>query len=139
VLSELGATTDIALWSNIEVGLGIFAGSLAALRPLLRAIHQKGRHYLSEQYANTSRSTDLNKSFKRMPSEQSGNLSRKFGVEDGGVTLTTVHSMGVYLADPSENGSDTALNQSPRIKDLSREYRVQKTFEVTTSVSGGNV
>jgi hypothetical protein len=139
LLIGLGATTDIALWSNIEVGLGIFAGSLAALRPLLRVIHQKSRQYLSEQYANTSRSNDLNKSFKRMPSEQSGNLSRKFGLQDGGITLTTVHSMGGYLADPSENGSDTALNQLPRIKDSSREYRVQKTFEVTTSGPGGNV
>ncbi|PYH92397.1 hypothetical protein BO71DRAFT_442471 [Aspergillus ellipticus CBS 707.79] len=32
----LYATTPIAIWSNIETGLGIFAGSLATLRPLLR-------------------------------------------------------------------------------------------------------
>ena len=30
------ATIEIAIWSNIEVGLGITAGSLATLRPLLR-------------------------------------------------------------------------------------------------------
>ncbi|KAL4997378.1 hypothetical protein BDV10DRAFT_169538 [Aspergillus recurvatus] len=32
----LYATIEIAIWSNIEVGLGITAGSLATLRPLLR-------------------------------------------------------------------------------------------------------
>ncbi|KAI3054688.1 hypothetical protein CBS147353_11403 [Aspergillus niger] len=32
----LYATVEIALWSNIECGLGITAGSLATLRPLLR-------------------------------------------------------------------------------------------------------
>ncbi|RAL05380.1 putative integral membrane protein [Aspergillus ibericus CBS 121593] len=32
----LYATVEIALWSNIEIGLGITAGSLATLRPLLR-------------------------------------------------------------------------------------------------------
>lgn len=30
------ATIEIAIWSNIEAGLGITAGSLATLRPLLR-------------------------------------------------------------------------------------------------------
>ncbi|PWY66526.1 hypothetical protein BO94DRAFT_613772 [Aspergillus sclerotioniger CBS 115572] len=31
-------TYEIAVWSNVEVGLGIFAGSLATLHPLLRHI-----------------------------------------------------------------------------------------------------
>ncbi|KAE8150638.1 hypothetical protein BDV25DRAFT_139637 [Aspergillus avenaceus] len=35
----LYATVDIAVWSNIETGLGIIAGSMATLRPLLRMIH----------------------------------------------------------------------------------------------------
>ncbi|CAG8289227.1 unnamed protein product [Penicillium salamii] len=34
----LYATIQIAIWSNIEAGLGITAGSLATLRPLLRVI-----------------------------------------------------------------------------------------------------
>ncbi|PYH95661.1 integral membrane protein [Aspergillus ellipticus CBS 707.79] len=32
----LYATVEIAIWSNIEIGLGITAGSLATLRPLVR-------------------------------------------------------------------------------------------------------
>ncbi|OGE50553.1 hypothetical protein PENARI_c016G09952 [Penicillium arizonense] len=38
----LYATVQIAYWSNLEVGLGITAGSLATLRPLLR--HWLGTH-----------------------------------------------------------------------------------------------
>ncbi|PYH49734.1 putative integral membrane protein [Aspergillus saccharolyticus JOP 1030-1] len=38
----LYATVEIALWSNIETGLGITAGSLATLRPLVR--HWLGSH-----------------------------------------------------------------------------------------------
>lgn len=138
VLTYPGATTDIALWSNIEVGLGIFAGSVAALRPLLRLIHNKGRQYLDDQYPNTSRlySNDHNKSFKRMPSEQSGNLARNFGMQNNGITLTSVHSTGGYYTNGKETGSDDALNQSLPIQDPSREYRVQKTFEVTTTENG---
>ncbi|KAJ5567140.1 hypothetical protein N7535_006446 [Penicillium sp. DV-2018c] len=34
----LYATVQIAIWSNIELGLGITAGSLATLRPLLRIV-----------------------------------------------------------------------------------------------------
>lgn len=30
------ATTDISIWSNVEAGLGITAGSLVTLRPLFR-------------------------------------------------------------------------------------------------------
>jgi hypothetical protein len=139
ILIDLGATTDIALWSNIEIGLGIFAGSMAALRPLLRLIHNKGRQYLGYQYPNTSRlrSDDKSKSFKRMPSEQSGNLAKKFGSQNNGITLTTVHSTGVYASGGgSGNGSDDDLNPLPGIQDLHREYRVQKTFEVTTTKGG---
>lgn len=41
-LCRLDATVEIALWSNIETGLGITAGSLATLRPLVR--HWLGSH-----------------------------------------------------------------------------------------------
>ena len=33
-----GATVDIAIWSNVEMGLAIAAGSLATLRPLVRMV-----------------------------------------------------------------------------------------------------
>ena len=37
----VGATTYVAMWSNIEQGLAITSGSLATLRPLLRLITRK--------------------------------------------------------------------------------------------------
>ncbi|KAF7585905.1 hypothetical protein BBP40_009887 [Aspergillus hancockii] len=46
----LYATVGIAVWSNIETGLGIFAGSLATLRPLLRMLRPgTGRSYFENQ------------------------------------------------------------------------------------------
>lgn len=35
---RLDATTDVAIWSTVEPGIGITAGSLATLRPLLQTI-----------------------------------------------------------------------------------------------------
>lgn len=37
----LGATIDIAIWSTVEQGLAITAGSLATTRPLLRRVFEK--------------------------------------------------------------------------------------------------
>jgi hypothetical protein len=43
VLTLLGSTTDIAIWSSVEQGLAITAGSLATLRPLFFiAMHKLG-------------------------------------------------------------------------------------------------
>jgi hypothetical protein len=40
---ELVSTTDLAIWSSVEVGLGIIAGSIATFRPLLRIALRKTR------------------------------------------------------------------------------------------------
>ncbi|KAL3443361.1 hypothetical protein BJX65DRAFT_320602 [Aspergillus insuetus] len=48
----LYATVEIAIWSNIEAGLGITAGSLATLRPLLR--HWLGTTTSDGDYNNAS-------------------------------------------------------------------------------------
>jgi hypothetical protein len=37
------STTDLAIWSTIEVGLGVIAGSMATFRPLLRVILGKAK------------------------------------------------------------------------------------------------
>jgi hypothetical protein len=135
VCPVLGATTDIALWANIEVGLGIFASCLAALRPLLRAVLGKSRPYISAHYQNSDRlrSNDLHSSpFKRNFPEQIADPARKFRPQNKDITLTTVHSMaGAY----DRNGSDDHLNQLPQIQNPKQEYLVQKTFEVTATES----
>jgi hypothetical protein len=43
ILTQSGSTTDIAIWSSVEQGLAITAGSLATLRPLFFiAMHKLG-------------------------------------------------------------------------------------------------
>ncbi|RAL09400.1 uncharacterized protein BO97DRAFT_351961 [Aspergillus homomorphus CBS 101889] len=56
----LYATTPIAIWSNIETGLGIFAGSMATLRPLLRKFRPSTSH-------NTWPSSSRGKRSRSMP------------------------------------------------------------------------
>ena len=135
VCPVLGATTDIALWANIEVGLGIFASCLATLRPLLRVVLGQSRSYLSAPYQNSDRlrSNDPHSSpFKRNVPEQIADPARRFRLQNNGITLTTVHSMaGGY----DRNGSDDHLNQLPQIQNPKQEYLVQKTFEVTATES----
>jgi hypothetical protein len=50
--AQTDATVEIAIWSNIEAGLGITAGSLATLRPLLR--HWLGTSTSDGDYNNAS-------------------------------------------------------------------------------------
>ena len=59
------ATTDLALWTNIEVGLGILASSLATLRPLFRVVRKASREMPTDdcQHSNNIR---LN-GYKRRP------------------------------------------------------------------------
>jgi hypothetical protein len=48
------ATTDIALWTNIEVGLGILASSLATLRPLIRVVRNSSRQEPTDPYQHSN-------------------------------------------------------------------------------------
>ncbi|KKK15858.1 hypothetical protein ARAM_003880 [Aspergillus rambellii] len=51
----LYATTDISIWSNVEAGLGITAGSLVTLRPLFRWF--RGTDYAHSQSKGGKRTT----------------------------------------------------------------------------------
>lgn len=53
-LGEPGATTDVAIWSTIELGLAISAASLVTLRPLLNQISWK-LGFGSDQRSSPSR------------------------------------------------------------------------------------
>ena len=66
----------------------------------------------------------------------SGDLARKFGPPNSGITMTTIQSSARgYDANGSGNGSDDVLNQLPQIEDPKQQYLVQKTFEVTATES----
>ncbi|KAF2740798.1 hypothetical protein EJ04DRAFT_518570 [Polyplosphaeria fusca] len=48
--------TNIAIWSTVEPGVGIIAGCLATLRPLLRSFLSKARLLQSEKHSSRGRS-----------------------------------------------------------------------------------
>ncbi|OOF95330.1 hypothetical protein ASPCADRAFT_406135 [Aspergillus carbonarius ITEM 5010] len=162
----LYATVEIALWSNIEVGLGITAGSLATLRPLLRQwLGSSADHnYDASPFPGPSGSRPLGVN-------KSGGVGRSHdrpyplgSLDDTGVqgrlrpdklavTVTTIQSQ----VDPdtrlwrggSSNSSEERLTGSAgsggrnhgtimEHGDLELGLGIHRTFEVTqTSSSGG--
>lgn len=122
----LGATTDIALWTDIEVGLGIFASCLATLRPLLRVMLNK-----SEQSHRQSDRLPSNNPFERNFIEQGAGGAGKFRPNNIGITLATVHT----TAGGYDNGSDDHLNRPLPIHNAKQEYMAPKSFEVTITES----
>ncbi|KAJ5783546.1 uncharacterized protein N7518_009223 [Penicillium psychrosexuale] len=139
----LYATYQIAIWSNVEAGLGITAGSLATLRPLLRM--WTGSH--SDPYYNN------NSGFpSAFPGGRSRSASRQLGggdnrpfplgsLDDSGhrlrpdklaVTVTTIHSQrdpnDLYSTSPTSSEERlTSDRSSPRNIGLG----IHRTFEVT--------
>lgn len=139
----LDATYQIAIWSNVEAGLGITAGSLATLRPLLRM--WTGSH--SDPYYNN------NSGFpSAFPGGRSRSASRQLGgcdnrpfplgsLDDSGhrlrpdklaVTVTTIHSQrdpnDLYSTSPTSSEERlTSDRSSPRDIGLG----IHRTFEVT--------
>lgn len=66
ILTHTDATTDISIWSNVEAGLGITAGSLVTLRPLFR-------WFRGDSYARTYSAKRTTGSFPL--SSMNGNLT----------------------------------------------------------------
>ncbi|PWY95436.1 putative integral membrane protein [Aspergillus sclerotioniger CBS 115572] len=162
----LYATVEIALWSNIEVGLGITAGSLATLRPLLRQwLGSSADHnYDASPFPGPSGSRPLNLN-------KSGGVGRSHdrpyplgSLDDTGVqgrlrpdklavTVTTIQSQVDPDTRPwrggTSNSSEERLTGSAgsggrshgtimENGDLELGLGIHRTFEVTqTSSSGG--
>ncbi|KAA8894842.1 putative integral membrane protein [Sphaerosporella brunnea] len=123
----LWATTDIALWTDIEVGLGIFASCLATLRPLFILVaRSRSQRGLTDNYQHSGRLPPNNHPFKHNFIEQGVDGAQMFRPQNMGITLTTVH------AGYDGNGSDELLTQPPQIHNPRQEYRVHRTFGVTT-------
>ncbi|KAJ5689453.1 hypothetical protein N7462_003845 [Penicillium macrosclerotiorum] len=143
----LYATYQIAIWSNIEAGLGITAGSLATLRPLLR-------HWLGSR--NDSRYPS------GFPGESSAHRARRSnsrgmplgsleGSARGGlrpdklaVMVTNIESQrdteNTWVGPSSPNSSEERLtvNQSSLPTPKKFEVGVHQTFEVTQAPAEGD-
>ncbi|KAK9648822.1 hypothetical protein V6Z96_005891 [Aspergillus fumigatus] len=132
----LYATVEIALWSNIEVGLGISAGSLATLRPLLRMLRGSSTtdDYMSPMPGKSSSrrlgpSRDRPVPLGSLDTDAGG----RFRPDKLATTVTTVHAPESPWRGSSENSSEERLNSERPVADggdmgLSGIHR---TFEVT--------
>ncbi|OJJ98536.1 hypothetical protein ASPACDRAFT_79908 [Aspergillus aculeatus ATCC 16872] len=116
-------TTPVAIWSNIETGLGIFAGSMATLRPLLRK-------FRPSTYQNTWPSSSRGKRSKSMPLQSSQRQdSDRIPLEDRlyGTTFFTVEA-------GNDRYSSTGLDQVPILpkQTYMPQISVKQEVHVTT-------
>ncbi|KAF4150829.1 hypothetical protein CNMCM6936_005947 [Aspergillus lentulus] len=129
------ATVDIALWSNIEVGLGISAGSLATLRPLLRMIRGTSTtdDYMSPMPGQSSSrrlgpSRDRPVPLGSLDTDAGG----RFRPDKLATTVTTVHAPDSPWRGSSENSSEERLNsERPAADGGDMGLGIHRTFEVT--------
>ncbi|KAL3482259.1 hypothetical protein BJX99DRAFT_252965 [Aspergillus californicus] len=116
----LYATTQISIWSNVEAGLGITAGSLVTLRPLFRWFRGTGYENSKSKRTGSMPLSSMN-GFHPRP-DQGGNKYWRpdlSGVqEDHGVTTIVQTSRG------SRNSSQENLN--PNQRSLAGGVSVQK-------------
>lgn len=127
-LEPSDATTPISIWSNVEAGLGITAGSLVTLRPLFRWF--RGSYYEGSKSRTYGRGgsmplSSMNRGFNSRQ-EQPGNKYWRPDLanqSNQGVTTTIQTSRG------SQNSSQEDLN--PKQSSFSG-VNVQKSFLVTT-------
>ncbi|KAL4965991.1 putative integral membrane protein [Aspergillus stella-maris] len=135
----LYATTNISIWSNVEAGLGITAGSLVTIRPLFRWFrggtgyensfsNSKGKRTGSMPLSSMNGNGNGGRGTYNSQREQQGNKYWRPDLEtqfDHGVTTTIHTSRG------SRNSSQEGLNPEP--KSPYGGVNVQKSFLVTTS------
>ncbi|PYI20468.1 hypothetical protein BO99DRAFT_431652 [Aspergillus violaceofuscus CBS 115571] len=134
----LYATVEIALWSNIETGLGITAGSLATLRPLVRhwlGSHSDPNYYDRSPFGGPSGSRRIGGGASNNPHHHARSHERPMPLgsldeaavqgrlrpDKLAVTVTTIHSQRGPLT--SSNSSEEQLTaglsgeRSPGSKD----------------------
>ncbi|KAL4796203.1 hypothetical protein BDV19DRAFT_388351 [Aspergillus venezuelensis] len=118
----LYATTNISIWSNVEAGLGITAGSLVTIRPLFRWFrggtgyensfsNSKGKRTGSMPLSSMNGNGNGGRGTYNSQREQQGNKYWRPDLEtqfDHGVTTTIHTSRG------SRNSSQEDLNPQPK-------------------------
>ena len=144
----LGATYQIAIWSCTEAGLGITAGSLATLRPLLR--HWLGSRH--EAYPSTGKFPRVSGSRRAAGSGQravplgSLDISNRSELRPDKLAaiVTNIESHGgagstwTRSSTPNDSEEGLTIEQSPRPLGGKMEVGVHQTFEVTQSSADGD-
>ncbi|KAJ5465291.1 uncharacterized protein N7458_000977 [Penicillium daleae] len=124
----LYATTNISIWSNVETGLGIAAGSLVTLRPLFRWLRDPS--YRGTRSKQTGGSVPLsNMSGKQTTPSTPRYWRPDIYQDDSHAAVTTVHT--------SNRGSRTSSQEDLNPKQQTNQamyfqgVNVQKTFYVS--------
>ena len=121
------ATADISIWSNVEAGLGITAGSLVTIRPLFRWF--RGDSYGGHSYgaSQSGRKTTGTFPLSSMDARIDPNSSRYWRsdlVPENHRTMTTTQA---------QNGSRHSSQESLNPKQGSYPgVSIQKSFHVST-------
>ncbi|KAJ3495580.1 hypothetical protein NLG97_g3292 [Lecanicillium saksenae] len=106
----LYATTDIAIWSTIEMGLAITAASFSTLRPLARRL---GFNIGFTDY-NSSGSNDMNNEFRR-PSQPAQRRPSQFGMAPFTLSQMSQDTLnGCETRDKSISSQATAHYGAPK-------------------------
>lgn len=135
------ATIDIAIWSNIEMGLGITAGSLATLRPLVRKLlgtySDKEHNYSLPKMRSGGRRGKGQQQPLRLASRD--NLSMEHHddtLRDDKVIVTTTavrtHQGYSWTEGPRSPGGDSQEHLRP---EDDANINVHQTFNVTVTSS----
>ncbi|KAH8432085.1 putative integral membrane protein [Aspergillus melleus] len=150
----LYATVEIAIWSNIETGLGITAGSLATLRPLLRHwLGSRSDPDYSTPFPGRSASRRAAGGASRERPFPLGSLDNdvqsRLRPDKLAVTVTTIQSQSQHDADQSWRGGPSSPNSSEERLTVAQPspvlvhdggemgLSIHQTFEVTQTSSGG--
>ncbi|RHZ68349.1 hypothetical protein CDV55_107048 [Aspergillus turcosus] len=129
----LYATVQIAIWSNIETGLAITAGSLATLRPLFRILHSRtGSPYHIFDSSGKGRKRQHQFPLGDVESNVNSRHDRKSNPKD--VHLGTTISAARNEAEASAEQLTGKSHSVPR--PAISEISVHRTFEVSTAEVG---
>ncbi|KAG2026613.1 hypothetical protein GB937_001397 [Aspergillus fischeri] len=136
----LYATVQIAIWSNIETGLAITAGSLATVRPLFRILHSRNgssyRIFDSSGFQSRRRQHqfslgDLESNTSRSPYDPTKSNPKD---DRHGTTISAERNgASEFMTESMEqlNGKSPSVP----MRSLSK-IGVHRTFEVSTSQAG---
>ncbi|KAJ5176703.1 uncharacterized protein N7482_002580 [Penicillium canariense] len=139
----LYATYQIAVWSNIEAGLGITAGSLATLRPLLR--HWLGSRNDSNYpsgFPTSGRRGGSNARAVPLGSLE-GNGHRDLRPDKLAIMTTNIESQRDTQntwggsTSPSSSEERLTVDHHPLPMQGKMEVGIHHTFEVTRTTDGG--
>lgn len=133
---RIDSTYQIAIWSVMETGLGIIAGSLVTLRPLFRWFldsnlserHRRGTKRSDRQYPLSSLPVDPPKE-SRDPSYWRPDLP-----EEVPSVVTTISSPMVRSHLDDDHSSQEGLSV-PEDSWARYQVNIHKTFQITTAPS----